>query len=152
MRFKNDKWIHLWRKKRRHQYRLGADLLERSSVEKYLGVLVANRLSMSQQCAFVAKKTNDILRCIKKNVADRSRVVILPLYSALGRPQLKYCVQFWALQFKKDMECLEGVQQRTTKMMRSLEHLPYEERLRDLWLIGLKKGDREGILLISIII
>ena len=96
------------------------------------------------------KKIN--MGCIKRCVVSRSRVVILPLYSALGRPQLKYCVQFWALQFKKDRECLEGVQQRTTKMMRSLEHLPYEERLRDLWLIRLKKGDREGILLISIII
>lgn len=86
------------------------------------------------------------------NVASRLREVVLSIYSALVRPCLEYGIQFWALQFKKDRECLEGVQQRTTKMMRRLEHLPYEERLRDLWLIRLKKGDREGILLISIII
>jgi len=120
--------LHLGRNNPMHQHRLGADLLESSSVERDL--VVDDRLTMSQQCALVAKKANGILGCIRRSVASRSREILLPFYSALVRPHLEYCIQFWALQFKKDEELLERVQQSATRMMRGLEHLSYEERLR----------------------
>ena len=65
-----------------HQYRLGADLLERSFLENNLNVLVGNRVTISQQCALLAKKASGILRSIKKFMTIRSREVIFPLYSA----------------------------------------------------------------------
>jgi len=117
--------LYLGRNSPMHQYRLGADLLESSSAERDLGVLVDYKLTMSQQCGLVVKKANGILGCIRRSVASRSREVLLPLCSALVRPHLEYSVPLWAPHFKKDEELLERVQRRAIKMMRRLEHLSY---------------------------
>jgi len=79
MRFKKSKSLALGKGNRIHQYRLGCFLLERSSTEKDLAVLVNGRLSMSQQYALVAKKANGILAYIKKRVDRTLREELLPL-------------------------------------------------------------------------
>ncbi|KFQ37036.1 hypothetical protein N331_11017, partial [Merops nubicus] len=131
MRFNKTKSrvLYLGRGNQHYQYRLGEDTLESSQLKKDLGVLVNEKLDMSHQC----------LVCIQRSVASTWREVILPLYSALVRPHLESCVQLWSPQHKKDVDLLERVQRRDANMIRGLEQLCCEDRLRELGLFSLEK-------------
>jgi len=83
---------------------LGATELERSLVEKDLGVLVETKLNASHECVLVAKQANGILGCTRQSIASRSREVILPLCSALVRPDLDCWIQLWAAPVKERHE------------------------------------------------
>ncbi|KAF7251462.1 Transmembrane protein 94 [Varanus komodoensis] len=72
---------------------------------------------------------------IANTLEDRKNI------QALVRPYLKYCVHFWAPQFKKDADKLERVQKRATRIIQGLETKPCEERLKELGMFSLEKTE-----------
>ena len=60
-----------------------------------------------------------------------SRTFIM-LYKALVRPHVEYANSSWSLYRKGDVEAIEKVQKRATKLVISLKKLPYKERLLQL--------------------
>jgi hypothetical protein len=107
----------------------GQDLVE-TSEEKDLGVIINQNLKVSQQCLTAAKKGNQILGLIYRTFSMRSKEIIVRLYKALVRPHLDYCIQAWRPHLQKDIDVLEKVQRRATRMIEGLKDLYYEERLK----------------------
>ena len=112
--------------------------------EKDLGVITDSKMNMGRQCGDAVRKANRTLSCIHRCISSRSKEVILPLYAILVRPQLDYCIQFWVLHFKRDVDNMERVQRRATRMIRRQQGRPYEERLWDLNLFSLHKRRLRG--------
>jgi len=110
--------LHPGKKNPRHQHVLMATQLESSFAEKDQGILVDTKLNMNQQCILAAKKVNGILGW--QSIASRWRDVMLPLFSLLMRPCLENHVNFWAPQYKEDMDIPDRVQQKATKTVKGL--------------------------------
>ena len=107
-------------------------------------------MKVSEQCGIAASKGNKIIGLIRKNITIKEKKLIIPLYKAVVRPHLEYCIQTWRPYRKKDIDMLERIQRRATKMIPKLRDLSYEERLKDCCLTTLEtrwfRGDKFKIL------
>ena len=119
-------------------YEMGDTVLGTTVKEKDLGVTISADMKVSEQCCIAASKGNQILGLIRRNITYKGKKLIIPLYKAIVRPHLEYCIQAWRPYHKKDIDTLERIQRRATKMIPELRDLSYEERLKECGLTTLE--------------
>ena len=149
MKFNTDKCtvMHLGRNNMASQYILNDKKLKESESERDLGVIIDKNLKFSDHCNKVANTANVTLGMIRRTINCKSKSIITRLYKALVRPQLEYCVQAWRPYLKKDIEKIEKVQRRATKMISDCSKLSYEERLKITGLSTLEARRNRGDLI-----
>ena len=120
-----------------------------SSVDKErdLGVVITADLKSSAQCIAAKQMAQKILGFIKRVFRYRNKRTVLALYKALVRPLLEYGAQFWSPVRRIDVERLEKVQARATKLVPSIRHKGYQRRLADLGLFTLEQRRLRGLLI-----
>ena len=125
-------------------YKMGDTVLGTTVKEKDLGVTISADMKVSEQCGIAASKGNQILGLIRRNITYKGKKLIIPLYKAIVRPHLEYCIQAWRPYRKKDIDTLERIQRRATKMIPELRDLSYEERLKECGLTTLETRRLRG--------
>jgi hypothetical protein len=128
----------------RHSYQMNGNIISASTQMRDLGVIVDETLKPSKQCVAAVKKANRAMGMIRRTIENKSRGIILRLYKQLVRPHLDFCSQAWSPWLRKDVDLLESVQRRMTKMIAGLHDIPYEERLQRLHLTTLEKRRERG--------
>lgn len=128
-------------------YELGGQVLAVAEEEKDLGVLVSSDLKVASQCAKAASSANRMLGVISRSFCCKSIEITLRLYKALVRPHLDYCVQVWRPHYQKDIDLLEKVQRRATRMVEGFKDISYEDRLQLLGLTTLQTRRLRGDLI-----
>ena len=151
----SEKWqmlLNFWKCKCLHtghgnlnvNYKMGDTVLGTTVKEKDLGVTISADMKVSEQCGIAASKGNQILGLIRRNITYKGKKLIIPLYKAIVRPHLEYCIQAWRPYHKKDIDTLERIQRRATKMIPELRDLSYEERLKECGLTTLETRRLRG--------
>ena len=101
------------------EYRMGDAVLGRSTQEKDLGVTFSDDMTVSEQCRIAVSKGNTILGLIRRTITYKEKQLIVPLYKAIVRRHLGHCIQAWTPYRKKDIDKLERIQRRATKLFQN---------------------------------
>ena len=141
------KVMHIGYRNPKVDYVLQGQTLEETDSEVHLGIVITSDLKPSRQCIEAEKKAQKILGYIKRQFGYRNKEIVLSLYNSLVRPRLEYAVQFWSPSYRMDIDRLERVQARATKLIPELRHKSYQDRLAELGLFSLETRRLRGQLI-----
>ena len=126
-------------------YEMGGTILSKTGKEKDLGVTMNANMKVSEQCRIAASKGNQVLGTIRRNITYKEKSLIVPLYKAIVRPHLEYCIHAWNPHLRKDIDMFEKIQRRATKLIPGLRDPRYEKRLKECELTTLETRRLRGI-------
>ena len=152
LNFKKCCVIHYGSRNREFEYSMKINeterhLLEASSLERDLGVIMCNNHKWADHIQAAVSKANRAIGIIRNSFKRLDLISLEYLYCSLVRPYLDYAVSVWNPYFVKDIKLLEGVQRRATKLVKELKNLPYELRLKKLELTTLEQRRDRGDLI-----
>ena len=143
------KIMHIGYGNAKNEYSLNGQVLAETTEERDLGVLIDNELKFSRHIRGIVAKANRMIGLIKICFETVEEKMFLNLYNTLIRPLLEYCVQAWSPHLKKDIEILENVQRRATKLVRQYKDMEYEDRLKVLELPKLEDRRIRGDMILT---
>lgn len=138
------KVVHLGNNNPKFSYKLNDILIQEVDQEKDLGVLIDYKFKFNEQCAVAAKRGNQLLGIISRNFSCLDKFMFLRLYKSMVRPHLEYAIQAWNPYTRKNINLLEGVQRRATKLVGFCRNLEYRDRLEYLGLTTLETRRLRG--------
>ena len=133
------KVMHIGNNNLKFGYLMNGEWLDECEYEKDLGVIVDRNLKSGRQVLEARNKANRMLGFIARNVSYKSKEVIKKLYISYVRPHLEYCVQAWSPHYRQDLDMLEGVQRRATRLIQGFKRLDYIDRLKELNMFSVRR-------------
>ena len=140
LNFRKCKCLHIGSGNTGMSNKMGGTILSKTVKENDLGVTMNANMKVSEQCRIAASKGNQVLGMIRRNITYKENSLIVPLYKTIVRPHLGYCIQAWSPYLRKDIDMLEKIQRRATKLIPGLRYLSYEERLKECGLTNKECG------------
>ena len=125
-------------------YEMGGTILSKTVKEKDLWVSMNANMKVSEQCRIAASKGNQVIGMIRRNITYKEKSLIVPMYKAIVRPHLEYCIQAWSPDIRKYIDMLEKIQRRATKLIPGLKDLRYERTTRGMWTDNTRNAKIKG--------
>ena len=149
LQFNEDKCkvMHFGCKNPKYEYTLNSKTLEETTLEKDLGVYVTPDMKSASHVSKVAAKANSMVGWIKRTFSYIDVQMFQAFYPMLVRSHMEFAVQAWSPQQAGDIDLLEKVQQRATKLVTSIKNEPYETRRHILKLPTLQDRRLRGDLI-----
>ena len=129
--------MHIGYNNMQSNYNMSNQQLPTTDQQRDLGIIITKDLKWQKQTEKSCRTANRVLRFIARNFRYKNKELILPLYKSIVRPHLEHAVQFWSPHLRRDINKIEKIQRRATKIIPEIRNHSYHQLIQDLDLISL---------------